>query len=142
MSEEINVIQRSQIIVVEPFSGSVAVINAGPMGVAGPQGIPGDIDNSLSTHLMLALARDPELIIIGTITRDSEGLVPTAELVWPDGSPGVFTVEEYSVDFPGAVDSYSVTYLPTVGPDKTYTQPVMTRDASGAVIVRPDMVIT
>lgn len=35
---EINVISRTQIIVVEPTSGSVSVINAGPQGPAGPTG--------------------------------------------------------------------------------------------------------
>jgi hypothetical protein len=36
MSGEINVISRTQIIVVEPVSGSVSIINAGPMGPPGP----------------------------------------------------------------------------------------------------------
>jgi hypothetical protein len=38
MSDEINVIQRTQVIVVEPESGSVSVINAGPVGPGGPTG--------------------------------------------------------------------------------------------------------
>jgi hypothetical protein len=38
MSSEINVIQRTQNIIVEPSSGSVSVINAGPAGPSGPQG--------------------------------------------------------------------------------------------------------
>jgi len=42
MSDEINVLQRTQIIYVEPPSGSVSVINAGPMGPPGPAtGEPG-----------------------------------------------------------------------------------------------------
>jgi hypothetical protein len=41
MSDEINVLSRTQIIFVEPTSGSVAVLNAGPMGVAGPEGPSG-----------------------------------------------------------------------------------------------------
>lgn len=35
---EINVIQRTQSIIVEPSSGSVSVINAGPVGPGGPIG--------------------------------------------------------------------------------------------------------
>lgn len=35
---EINVISRTQRIVVDPFSSAVAVISAGPMGPAGPVG--------------------------------------------------------------------------------------------------------
>ena len=38
MSGEINVISRTQIIYVDPTSGSVSVINAGPQGPAGPTG--------------------------------------------------------------------------------------------------------
>lgn len=35
MSHEINVISKTQIIVVEPSSSSVSIINAGPQGPAG-----------------------------------------------------------------------------------------------------------
>lgn len=48
MSDEINVISRTQVIVVEPVSGSVSILNEGPMGPtgptgpAGPQGAKGD----------------------------------------------------------------------------------------------------
>lgn len=37
MSGEISVVSRSQIIVIEPTTSAVSVINAGPMGPAGPQ---------------------------------------------------------------------------------------------------------
>lgn len=40
MSQEINVISRTQIIEVEPISGSVSIINAGPPGPAGPNVVP------------------------------------------------------------------------------------------------------
>ena len=40
MSHEINVIQKTQIITVEPSSSAVAIINAGPQGPAGPASIP------------------------------------------------------------------------------------------------------
>ena len=38
MSGEINVISRTQIIYVDPTSGSISIINAGPQGPAGPAG--------------------------------------------------------------------------------------------------------
>lgn len=41
MSGEINVLSRTQIIVVEPTSGSVAIIDAGPQGPVGIEGPPG-----------------------------------------------------------------------------------------------------
>jgi hypothetical protein len=38
MSGELNVIQRTQYIIVEPSSSSVSVIDAGPIGPGGPVG--------------------------------------------------------------------------------------------------------
>ena len=38
MTEEINVLSRTQIINVEPTSGAVSIINAGPVGPGGPIG--------------------------------------------------------------------------------------------------------
>lgn len=38
MSGEINVVSRTQVIIVEPSSESVSVISAGPAGPAGPPG--------------------------------------------------------------------------------------------------------
>jgi hypothetical protein len=38
MSDEINVLSRTQLIYVEPSSGSVSVINAGPAGPSGSGG--------------------------------------------------------------------------------------------------------
>jgi hypothetical protein len=40
MSSEINVVSKTQVIVVEPYSRAVSIINAGPVG---PQGAPGTI---------------------------------------------------------------------------------------------------
>ncbi len=42
MSEEVNVLSRTQRIIVEPVTRSVAVINAGPAGPTGPGGDKGD----------------------------------------------------------------------------------------------------
>jgi hypothetical protein len=38
MSDELNVISRTQVINIEPTSGSVSIINAGPQGPAGSSG--------------------------------------------------------------------------------------------------------
>ena len=43
MTTEINVISRTQVIVVEPTSGTVAIISAGPVGPGGP---PGEVSTS------------------------------------------------------------------------------------------------
>ena len=84
------------------------------------------------------LARDPDGIISGSITRDANDAVTSADVVWPDGTSGTFTATAVSVMFPGAVDAYAVTY----GGIRTYTQPLLTRNATGAVTNRPAMVVS
>lgn len=39
MSGEINVISRTQTIIVDPASSAIAIVNAGPMGPTGPGGV-------------------------------------------------------------------------------------------------------
>jgi hypothetical protein len=85
-------------------------------------------------------ARLPDALIFGSITRDSNDTMLTATVIWPDGTPGTFTTDVTSVDWPGAIDAYHITYgSPTIN---TYTQPLMTRDTSGGVIVVPDIEVT
>lgn len=81
----------------------------------------------------------PDALIVGAITRDVNEAAISASVVWPDGTPGVYTATVLNTDFPGAVDAYIVTYgSPTV---KTVTQPVVTRDTTGAVTNRPAMTV-
>lgn len=77
-----------------------------------------------------------------SITRDAYNAVVTASVVWPDGVPGVFTTDVFSSVFPGTIDAYHVTYVPTAGPSKTITQPTVTRNSTGAVTVQPALVIS
>lgn len=81
-----------------------------------------------------SLVRNPDAIIEGGITRNADGAVTSADVVFPDGNTGTYTALVLSSDFPGAVDSYSITYG-----DQTYTQPTVTRNADGAVIDRPEL---
>ena len=82
------------------------------------------------------LARVPEALIDGTITRDSNGAPIAAAVLWPDGTDGNYVADVVSTAFPGSVDAYHITYGSTL----TYTQPAVTRDSSGAVIVTPAIV--
>ncbi len=75
-----------------------------------------------------------------TATRDANGAIVTAIIVWPDGVAGVFTTDVASTAFPGAIDAWHATYAST--PSKTITQPAVTRDASGAVIAQPAITIS
>lgn len=85
-------------------------------------------------------ARNPDLLIVGAITRDSNGAATAAPVVWPDGTPGNYGADSVSAAFPGAVDGYHITYGSPV--TKTFTQPAVTRDSSGAVTNLPALVVT
>lgn len=82
--------------------------------------------------VIAAIAASPDQIIVGAITRDDDGAALSAGVVWPDGDIGTYTATTVSTDFPGSVDAYTVTKGST-----TFTQPAVTRDSEGAVVVRP-----
>jgi hypothetical protein len=86
------------------------------------------------------LARTPDLLIAGTITRNSNEAAISAPVVWPDGTPGTYTATALSASFPGAVDAYTITYGSPV--TKTYTQPAVTRNAAGAATAVPAIVVS
>jgi hypothetical protein len=92
-----------------------------------------------ATSVYSALAKYPDTLISGTITRDSNGAVTSAPVTWPDGTPGTFTADTISSTFLGCVDAYHITYGSPV--TKTYTQPLMTRDVNGSISARPTIVV-
>jgi hypothetical protein len=72
-------------------------------------------------------------------TRNSDGAITTASIVWPDGTTGTYTADTLSAAFPGATDAWHATYNSV--PAKTATQPAVTRDGNGAVIAQPAITI-
>lgn len=78
------------------------------------------------------VARNPELIFTGAITRNDDGAPTGATVTWPDGSTGTYTATTVSTDFPGAVDAYTVTYGSPV--TRTYTQSAVTRDENTGLV--------
>jgi hypothetical protein len=91
--------------------------------------------------LKLHASGDLDALIVGAITRDSNGAATSASVVWPDGKAGAYASTSVSGSFPGAVDAYTVTYVGT--PTKTVTQPAVTRDSvTGAVTNRPAMTVS
>jgi hypothetical protein len=89
--------------------------------------------------------RNPDAMVKpgSTLTRNVQGLVTEAQVLWPDGTAGTYIVTATDPDWPAVyVSSYTVTYEPIVGPRKTVTQPPMKRDGSAGVIELPGLVIT
>lgn len=107
-------------------------------------GVPLDpaVQYVLFPQVAAALARNPDALVTGTVTRDANGAATAAAVTWPDGATGVYAADTVSTAFPGAVDAYHVTHV-AGGVTVTYTQPAVTRDAStGAVVNVPAMVVT
>lgn len=85
-----------------------------------------------------AAAKNPDLLIVGTITRNADGVITSAAVVWPDGTAGTFTTD--AIDPSGAINRYHITYgAPAV---RTFTQPTITRDSSGAATLVPQIVVS
>lgn len=98
--------------------------------------------NELETDLesaLLALARDPEQLFAGAITRNTDGAATSAVIEWPDGVTGTYSGTA-SVSFPGSINTYTVTRTGT--PTVTFTQPAVTRDASGYITNRPAITVS
>lgn len=96
---------------------------------------------SIGAETYKQLARTPEVLISGTVTRDDNGAATSAPVTWPDGTSGTYTADTVSEDFPGAVDAYHITYGDPA--TKTYTQPAVTRDpATGAPTAVPAIAVS
>ncbi|WP_431800297.1 hypothetical protein [Microbacterium kunmingense] len=87
----------------------------------------------------VAWAKNPDTLVSGALTY-SGGLLQSAAVVWPDGATGTFTItsRQPSTD---AVTGYTITRVTDSG-TKTYTQPTITRDSSGAATNVPQIVVS
>lgn len=97
-----------------------------------------DLDEAYAPtdYVLKQLARTPDALIAGAVARNSDGVVTSAPVIWPDGTSGVYTTT--AIDLTGAVNGYTITYGSPV--TKTFTQPTITRDSSGAVTNVPAVV--
>jgi hypothetical protein len=98
--------------------------------------LAGSISPSKVTGLLATLVQDPDLLVVGSITRNSSNVVTTAAVVWPDGVSGTYTSLTFD-SATGAVNSYQITKGAAI-----YTQPTLTRNSAGAVTNRPAIVVT
>lgn len=142
---------------IAPSAALATTTTAGRIQIAGDLGgtateptVPGLADRVTHDELTTALgsvvngadvrmaqAADVDAMFSGVVTRDSNGAPTSASVVWPDGRPGVYLATTVSSNFPGAVDAYTVTYVPVTGPTKTYTQPAVSRNGAGQITTRP-----
>jgi hypothetical protein len=79
-----------------------------------------------------------ESYTVTSATRDSDGVITTATVSWPDGSAGTFTRTTKNATFL-TVDAYTVTHTNS---GKIATQAAVTRDSSGNVTAQPAITIS
>lgn len=70
-------------------------------------------------------------------TYDSDNVISSATVKWPDGSSGTFTRTAKNSTFL-TVDAYTVTHADS---SKTVTQPSVTRNSSGQVTAQPELTV-
>ena len=105
-----------------------------PLNAARLNALESDLEAALT-----ALAAVPEALFSGAVNVDANGVPTSASVKWPDGTVGVYSGTA-SGTWLGALDAYTITYAGT--PTKTYTQPAVTRDASGFITNRPAITVT
>lgn len=110
------------------------VLGNTPLSAARLNQLEADLEAAL-----YALARDPDALFAGAVTRNAEGAATSAVVKWPDGVDGTYSGTA-STTFPGSVNSYTITRVGS--PTVTYTQPAVTRDAGGYVTNRPPITVT
>ena len=78
-----------------------------------------------------------EAYSLTSATRDSDGVITTASVSWPDSSTGTFTRTTKNATFL-TIDAYTVTHTDS---GKTAIQSAVTRDSSGNVTAQPAITI-
>lgn len=74
---------------------------------------------------------------IASATVDSNGLITTGTVKWPDGSAGTFTTTTTNSTWI-AIDAYTITHTNS---GKTVTQTAVTRDTNGNVTAKPALTV-
>lgn len=72
--------------------------------------------------------------------NNSNGLMTSGDIEWPDGATGTYTVDAIDTGT-GNANAWHATYRNQQGVSFRITQPLMTRDSSGAISVQPDITI-
>lgn len=111
-------------------------------GVLGNTPLSSERLNQLEDDLdaaMVALARNPEALFAGPVTRNTDGAPTSAVVQWPDGVGGTYSGTA-STTFAGSIDAYTITR--TLAATVTYTQPAVTRDTAGNITNRPAITVS
>jgi hypothetical protein len=109
--------------------GVVATLNEGVLTV--------EVSSDILTNLKIWAYAESFAVI--SATRDANNVITSANIKWPDGVSGVFTIDAINATF-NTIDAWHATYLDTV--TKTVTQTTVTRNADGAVTAQPEITVS
>jgi len=77
---------------------------------------------------------------ITSATRNSNDVITTASIVWPNGATGTFTTDTINTTY-NAIDAWHATHILN-STTKTVTQATVTRNSNGAVTAQPIITIS
>ena len=77
---------------------------------------------------------------ITSATRNTDDVITTASIVWPDGATGTFTTDTINTTY-NSIDAWHATHILS-GTTKTVTQTAVTRNSNGAVTAQPVITIS
>lgn len=77
---------------------------------------------------------------ITSATRNTDDVITTASIVWPDGATGTFTTDTINTTY-NAIDAWHATHILNAV-TKTVTQTAVTRNSNGAVTAQPVITIS
>lgn len=95
------------------------------------------IAGGLEEDAQLAAWAESEAYEATSITRDSDGVVTTATVQWPDASAGTFTTTTKDTTWL-AVNAYTISHTAS---GKTVTQAAVTRAADGSISTKPALTV-
>lgn len=91
-----------------------------------------------SDAFLKAFGAAPEELFTGARTLNSDDVVTSSPVTWPDGILGVFTATSVNATFK-CVDAYTITYVGST--TKVVTQAAVTRNANGEITTRPALTV-
>lgn len=95
------------------------------------------LDDASASDAQLIEWTEGEGYEIIAATFDSDNVITTATVKWPDGSAGTFTTVTKDATWL-AINAYTITHTTS---SKTVTQTAVTRDGSGNVTVKPALTV-
>jgi hypothetical protein len=97
-------------------------------------------DNPTNAELIKSVGNNPESGALQLLNKsyDSNGILESAAVLWPDGSTGVFTTTLKNLTWMD-YDAFTVTHADS---GKTVTQAAMIRNSLGDVTVKPALTIS